>query len=173
MKALVIHESMFGNTATIASAIAQGLASRLDVVAYEVGVAPVAVPDDVDLLVVGGPTHAFGMSRPSTRRSAAEESGGPLVSAGPGIREWIAGLAKATRHVPVATFDTKVAHPNLPGSAAHAAARRLSHLGYDVVMSDTFFVDGMAGPLVEGEATRGRTFGEDLAALARPRQTTS
>lgn len=32
------------------------------------------VPDDLDLMVIGGPTHAYGMSRPNTRHSAVHQA---------------------------------------------------------------------------------------------------
>ena len=67
--ALVVYESMFGNTAAIARAIADGLCSRLDVEIVEVSKAPTRL-GEIDLVVAGGPTHVFGLSRPSTRRSA-------------------------------------------------------------------------------------------------------
>jgi hypothetical protein len=70
----------------------------------EVGVAPTALDGDVDLLVVGGPTHAFGMSRPGTRQSAAQQSQRGLVSARTGLREWLGRLPGTSRHVAVATL---------------------------------------------------------------------
>ncbi|HSL25245.1 MAG TPA: flavodoxin domain-containing protein [Acidimicrobiia bacterium] len=74
MPALVVFESMFGNTEAIAKAVADGLTARMAVDIVEVGVAPAVLSDDVELLVVGGPTHAFGMSRPGTRQKAAEQT---------------------------------------------------------------------------------------------------
>ena len=85
MRALVVYESMFGNTQTIADAIAGGLAQRMRVDAVEVGSAPATLDDDVTLLVVGGPTHAFGMSRPRTRQDAATQTPDGLVSTGIGL----------------------------------------------------------------------------------------
>ena len=123
--ALVVYESMFGNTQTIAVAVADGLSVRMTVDLVEVGAAPAAVAADVDLLVVGGPTHAFGMTRPNTRQDAAKQAGRPVVSQGVGIREWIEGLDTGSVRVPVATFDSRVRRPRLPGSAAHRAAKRL------------------------------------------------
>lgn len=61
---------MFGNTRAVAEAVAQGLGSAMTVELVEVSAAPLE-SQDVDLLVVGGPTHAFGMSRPTTRSDAA------------------------------------------------------------------------------------------------------
>ncbi len=81
-----MFESMFGNTQAIANSIAEGLSSRLNVEVAEVGVAPSSISDDVALLVVGGPTHVFGMSRPRTRQDAAGQADHPVVSAKLGLR---------------------------------------------------------------------------------------
>ncbi|WP_353744571.1 flavodoxin domain-containing protein, partial [Thermocrispum sp.] len=51
MHALVVYESMYGNTKAIAEAIARGLASAAQVDLVEVGSAPSTV--DADVLVVG------------------------------------------------------------------------------------------------------------------------
>ena len=68
MKTLLVYESLWGNTKTVAETIAHALDG--DVTLVEAGDAPTTVPPDIDLLVVGGPTHAFSMSRPSTRQDA-------------------------------------------------------------------------------------------------------
>jgi flavorubredoxin len=169
MRALVVYESMFGNTQTIAEAIADGLATSADVRAVEVSSAPTTIGDDVDLLVVGGPTHAFSLSRASTRRDAAQKGGQALVSSHIGLREWLAQV-HTDAHTVAAAFDTKVRTPHLPGSAARAAAKRLRHLGLRLAApATTFYVDGMTGPLLDGERGRAQTWGEHLAArVPRP-----
>ena len=48
MRALVVYESMFGNTRDVASAVADGLRTVGDVETVEVGVAPSRPPADVD-----------------------------------------------------------------------------------------------------------------------------
>ena len=71
MRALVIYESMYGNTHLIADAIAAGLAEA-DAAVETVPVGA-ATPDrlaSAELVVVGGPTHIHGMSRASTRKAA-------------------------------------------------------------------------------------------------------
>jgi hypothetical protein len=164
MHALVVYESMFGNTRRIAEAVAEGLATATEVRIVEVGSAPALVGEDVSLLVAGGPTHAFGLSRASTRRSAAEQAGGPLVSAGPGLREWLAGLRTSSARLGVAAYDTRVHKPRLPGSAARSVARRLRAAGVrQVVPAESFYVTGTRGPLVAGEVERARRWGERLA----------
>ncbi|GGO78394.1 flavodoxin family protein [Nonomuraea cavernae] len=163
MYALIVYESMYGNTGQVAQAVAEGLARAMRTEVVEVAAAPVSPPEEVALLVVGGPTHAFSMSRESTRRSAAEQAREPLVSQGPGIREWLAAL-RVARGTPVAAFDTRVAKPHLPGSAARAAAKRLRRLGLRLVApAQSFFVTDSRGPLADGELDRARRWGETLA----------
>jgi hypothetical protein len=163
--ALVVFESMFGNTQVIARSVADGLAQRMRVDLVEVGAAPTALERDVDLLVVGGPTHAFGMSRSGTRQSAAQQSERGLVSGRIGLREWLSTLPKGPPSVAVATFDTRIAKPRLPGSAAAAAGKRLRRLGFRFVVPPTsFYVEGTTGPLLDGEPERARRWGEELGA---------
>ncbi|MDD7939517.1 flavodoxin domain-containing protein [Actinomycetospora lutea] len=165
-RALVVFESMYGNTEAIARAIADGLATGVPVDVVEVGAAPSTPGDDVDLLVVGGPTHAFGMTRASTRRDAATKAEGALVSRGPGVREWLAALP-ARPGLRAAAFDTRVGHPRVPGSAARAIRRRLRRGGAIAVDGPhSFYVEGTDGPLSPGELERARAWGTALAAAA-------
>jgi Flavodoxin len=164
MRALVVFESMFGNTQTIANAIADGLSARVAVGVVEVGDAPTVIDEQIDLIVVGGPTHAFGLSRPATRQSAADQAVNGVISAGSGLREWLAAIPEGSSRVAVATFDTRVDRPHLPGSAARAAQKRLRRLGLRVVLpSESFSVTGTEGPLVDGELERVVAWGEKLA----------
>jgi hypothetical protein len=171
MRVLVVHESMFGNTEIIASAVADGLSS---VPSVEVDLVPVhsASTDltGVELLVVGGPTHAFSMSRQSTRADAATKGADVAASAGPGIREWIEALRPAPGTA-VSAFDTRVRHPRVPGSAARAARKHLRSRGFKAVdPPTTFWVEGVSGPLLDGEEARARTWGADLGAAVMARQ---
>ena len=120
--------------------------------------------DDLDLLVVGGPTHAFGMSRERTRESAAEQAAGSVVSAGEGLREWLSAVTEGSPDIAAAAFDTRIDKPRLPGSAAHGAERRLRRLGFRIIEpAASFYVTDMYGPLVDGERDRARHWGELLA----------
>jgi hypothetical protein len=168
--ALVIYESMYGNTEQIARAIGNGLAERTTVEVIEVGIAPTALAPDVGIIVVGGPTHAFGMSRPGTREAAAEEAESPLVSSGIGAREWLEELELPAQLPVAATYDTHVDHPRLlrhVGSAAAAIAKRLERLGLETVAEpEHFWVAGTQGPLRDGELERAREFGRAIAQTA-------
>jgi hypothetical protein len=166
MRALVVFESMFGNTEAIAKAIGDGLSSGMDVDVVEVGAAPTTIAG-VALLVVGGPTHAFSMSKPVTRQSAAEQAKRPLVSTNGGIREWLASLEGGSAATAATAFDTRADKPRLPGSAAHAAERRLRRLGFGVAArAESFYVAGVEGPLIEGEIERAREWGANLGSIA-------
>jgi hypothetical protein len=165
MHALVIFESMFGNTRVIAEAIADGLSSRFETDLIEVGAAPKVIYDNVELLVVGGPTHAFGMSRPGTRQTAAEQAGNGADSDGIGQREWLDAVQGGSERVAAAAFDTRLDKPHwLVGSAARAYDKRLRRLGFRVSSPpQSFFVAGTPGPLLDGEAERARRWGLELA----------
>ena len=168
MRALVVYESMFGNTRDIAEAVAVGLSLRgVDVEVTEVGDLPVPAHLDVDLLVVGAPTHTFTLSREETR-TAAREHAEDLVSTGRLMRDWLAELP-ADLPLPVAAFDTH-ADRRLPGGASKALRRRLRRLGYRLVLpAESFLVGDMTGPLLEGETERARGWGARLAsAIATP-----
>lgn len=163
-RALVIFESMFGNTRTIAEAVAEGLSSRFATELTEVSLAPVRVAGDLSLLVVGGPTHAFGLTRTGTRQDAAKQADGPLVSPHTGLREWLQAVEEAPSPVAAAAFDTRIDQPRVPGSAARGAERRLRRLGFRIVApAESFYVTGTKGPLLQGESERARRWSAEMA----------
>jgi hypothetical protein len=170
MRALVVYESMFGNTKRIALAIADGIGTRMPAQAIEVADAVEEIPDDVDLLVVGGPTHVHGMSSTKTRATAAERTSQPLVSQRFGIREWLDRAHPALYEVPAAAFDTRVGGPViLTGSAAKGFTRGLRSAGFRVVEPPHSFIVGSRTPpeddaLLDGELDRARAWGETLVA---------
>jgi hypothetical protein len=172
-RALVIFESMFGNTRTIAEAVAEGLSSRFVTDLSEVSLAPTRIAEDVSLLLVGGPTHAFGLTRPRTRKDAATQADEPLVSPAGGVREWLEAAERPRSGVDAAAFDTRIDKPRVPGSAARGAEKRLRRLGFRVAATaESFFVTGTEGPLVPGEVERAHRWAEQVAARSAPLLTT-
>jgi len=170
MKALVVYESLFGNTEQVARAVTTGLSKHLDVEIVEVTQAPETITDLLDLIVVGGPTHAFSMTRPATREDAFKQ-GATQGSREIGIREWLTHLHAGPHSELVATFDTRVEKVrHLPGSAAKGAAKAARGLGYgSAAKSASFFVEGVEGPLLDGELDRAQAWGERLGLDARRR----
>ena len=166
MRTLIVFESMFGNTRTIAEAVAETLAMDGQVDLVDVAAAPSVLGAGVDLVVVGVPTHAFGLSRPDTRRSAVEKGAGAEPALG--VREWLTTLAAASAATGAATFDTRIARPRLPGSAARAAHRRLARRGFQMVAGPmSFWVTGTAGPIRPGELERAHRWAYQLGAAVR------
>lgn len=167
MRAIVVFESLWGNTEKLARAIAGELERRMPTEVFCSDEAPGAV-EGFDLVVVGGPTHAFSMTRPATRRTAVE-SNGAASAPERGIREWLAALAPVTHPVPAVAFDTRVDSPRLPGSAAKAARHELQSLGFAVdTKAETFRVHGYEGPLLDGELERAITWARGLAGAVVP-----
>lgn len=174
MNALVVFESMFGNNKTIAGAIAEGLAAQLHVTVVEVGSAPKLIGDDVRLPVAGGPTHRLGMSRAGSRNDAAKMTGRRVISAGNGLREWLADLKVADPKPEAAAFGTRLLKPRflrlLPGGA-RGVDKRLRRLGLRTIAHyEHFFVAGLKGPLLTGERERAFQWGVELAATFFQRQ---
>jgi hypothetical protein len=165
MTTLVVYETMYGRTREVAEAVARGCEAGGDVRLVEVselvaGDAHGALPDDVTLLVVGGPTHAFSMTRPGTRSDATKY--GRTVSR-TGVREWLATLALPAG-LPVAAFCTKLDSP-LSGSAARAIAQRLRKLGgRSVAAAKDFYVVAASLRQLAGELDRARAWGATLVA---------
>jgi hypothetical protein len=135
----------------------------MEVEVQAVAQAPRAVPSGVELLVVGGPTHGFSMSRQSTREDAVKQGAHATTSIG--VREWLEALPHPSGTATVATFDTRVnAARHLPGSAAKSAARRARWHGFThVERGESFYVNGTAGPLLDGEAERATDWGRQIA----------
>jgi hypothetical protein len=166
VRALIVYESMFGNTEQIARAIAVGLGESVDISIADVTAIPSAAANDADLIVAGGPTHAFSMSRINTRTDAISQGAGEAERE-IGLREWMDALPTGADGPKLATFDTKVASMrHLPGSAAKGAARAGRRHGYELAEpAESFYVRDVKGPLVDGELERATAWGRQLAAL--------
>ena len=174
MRAMVVYESMYGNTHLVADAIGAGLETAFGVWVVPVSQADPAVLDGAALVVVGGPTHVHGMSRESTRKAAVEAADKPASllglepdAAGPGLREWFASLG----HCPVnaAAFDTRMHAPAaLTGRASKGVARLLRAHGFEVIAEPESFLVTKQDRLEPHETTRAREWGTKLAASIAP-----
>jgi multimeric flavodoxin WrbA len=166
MKIAVVYESIYGNTAAVAQAVAEGLRALGEVDVRAVGDESV----EADLLVVGAPTHAHGLPSSMTRKAieaAAEEAeakGDPLdYQPTAGMRKFLERLPEVDGTA-AACFDTRFDKSRiLTGSAAKTMARRLGHRGYSIVAEpESFFVLDAEGPLREGELDRASRWGASL-----------
>ncbi len=172
MRALVVFESMYGNTHVIAGNIADGLRASHEVTVVPVAGATPELLATADLLVVGGPTHMHGMSNAASRQMAAEtarKEGSGLTmdpdAGGPGIREWLNGIGD--RHGPAAAFDTRInGVPAFTGRASRGIARALRQHGYVLLTAPESFLIGKHNTLLDGEDTRARSWGSALGTAA-------
>jgi flavodoxin I len=146
MNAMVVYDSVFGNTEQVARAIGAAIGDGVPVEVRpiaEVGV----IPAGLDLLVVGGPTQGHGVD--------------------PALKAFLDGLpTEAVRGVAVGAFDTRFRWPELlTGSAARGIAKRLEGKGARLLAEpESFFVEHKDGPLAEGELGRAASWARSLAA---------
>lgn len=171
MKTLVVYESMYGNTHQIAAAVASGLDSVSAVTLRKVTEVSPADVAEADLLVVGGPTHAHGLTRPSTRRAAVDAAAKPqsdLVTepdaVSPGLREWIGGLEAGRTRQAAVVFDTRLSAPAMfTGRASRVLRRKLRRRGFRVACRPESFLVDKKSRLVPGELERARRWGAAVA----------
>lgn len=160
MKAVVVYESLWGNTAAVASAIAEGLGP--DAQAVPTAEATSELVAGADLVVAGGPVFAFQLSSDRSRENigAHPEPGAPEPDlSGPSLRSWLEALPAGSARC--AAFDTRVRGPF--GKGAPTIARELQAKGYQRLASpEGFIVTGKYGPLRDGELDRARHWGEQL-----------
>lgn len=171
MKAVIVYESLWGNTAAIAAAIAEGLGPGAK--ALSTSEASQAALADADLIVAGAPTHLGRMPTAATRegvRSGKYEAKRPADVSHPPMREWLArfpqgGAACAAfdttgcipPEAPLARFWAKFGARNGIAKAMRRAGCRL------VDEAQTFRVEAQEGPLRDGELERAKAWGTELA----------
>ncbi|HEY7600237.1 MAG TPA: flavodoxin family protein [Candidatus Limnocylindrales bacterium] len=150
MKTLIVVNSHKGNTRRIAEAIADQLKRHGSAEVVDVDAAASAVRDDIDLLLVGGPTEGHGMT--------------------PEMRGYLDGLAASSvRGRAVAAFDTRLGWPRiLSGSAGDGIAARLARLDAQVIGPVGSFIVTSTPSLEPGEIERAREWAESIAARAVP-----
>jgi flavodoxin I len=137
MKALIVYDSVYGNTEKIARAIAEAITPSCEVKVLQAGEANPSELESIDLLIVGSPTHG---GRPT-----------------PAVQEFLNKVPKLSQGINVAAFDTRIPTKlvRVFGYAAGRIARNLKKKGGNLIASpEGFFVTGGQGPLKEGELER-------------------
>ena len=168
MKAFIIYESLYGNTAKIAEAIGRGFAElRVDVTVrpfHELSPADVV---DADLLAVGGPTHGHGLSHEATHDSASSDDANrnDEPAPEPGLRQWLHDLPDGASR-PAVAFDTRLhGLALLTGSAGKAITHLLEDGGFQMAAEPESFFVTKDNELLEGEEARAQAWAADTARL--------
>ena len=155
MRGLVVYDSVHGNTEQVAQAVAQALGLPQSEARHVTEVEPEEL-HNLDVLVVGAPTHAF---QPS-----------------PKAKQFLKSIPRGSLNgVKVAAFDTRISVEDtdsailsfmvkLFGYAAKPMANRLRRRGGEVALPpEGFYVEGTEGPLKEGELERAAEWARPLA----------
>lgn len=159
MKAIVVYESLWGNTAAIARAVAEGIGP--DARALHTDEAGPAEITGADLIVAGAPVLAFRLPTDAIRASVATDRDAPSPAdlVHPSMRAWLGSLPAGTGRA--AVFETRISWS--PGGSTGAIAKSLQKAGYRLVGRPAkFVVKGKYGPLRDGELERARTWGAEL-----------
>ena len=138
MKALIIYDSVYGNTEKIAETMAEAIAASGEIKALRAGEANPSELESLDLLIVGSPTH-----------------GGRPTAA---VQDFLNKVTQQSlKGIKVAAFDTRISK-KIVGVFGYAAGRIANNLkkkgGVLIASPEGFFVTGGQGPLKEGELER-------------------
>ncbi len=158
MKILVIYDSLYGNTEIIARIIGNAVKQRGEVEITRVESVSLDQLDGVGLLIIGSPTQQF-------RPTAA-------------MRSFLESMPKnRLKGIKVAAFDTRLTRAEIDktpplsffvriyGYAGQRIAKQLRKKGGELVLPEQgFLVEGMQGPLVQGEVERAEGWAQELFA---------
>jgi flavorubredoxin len=148
VKALVVYDSVYGNTEKIAKALAAGLKSGgANVDAVKVDAVKFEELGEVDLLCVGSPVHGWNASKP--------------------VKEFLERLngVEGLSGKKTFAFDTKM-KSRLAGSAGGKIERKLKDLGLTIAKpSESAIVKGREGPLEESAEETFKQIGAELARM--------
>jgi len=144
MKALIVYDSVYGNTEKIAQSIGGAISG--DVKVLRAGEVHLSELESIDFLIVGAPTWG---GRPT-----------------PAIQDFLKKVSEpAIKGINVAAFDTRISTKlvGIFGYAAGKIARSLKTKGGTLVASpEGFFVKGTKGPLKEGELERAAGWAKEI-----------
>jgi flavodoxin len=153
MKSLVVYGSRHGNTRKVAETIAGALRKHGAVQLVPAEKALATRLEDTDLVVVGGPTEAHGITEPVAR--------------------FLEGVAEASLAGKCAAgFDTRLRWPRwLSGSAGAQIVERLAWRGAHVIApEESFLVSGKLPVLEPGELERAAAWAASLVAKVESKE---
>lgn len=153
LKLLIVYDSVYGNTAKIAEALIEGSGIDRESKVYKATEAALSDLENIDLLLVGSPTHGGTFTEP--------------------VKNFLGAIpAQGLQGMKAAAFDTsfdKETQKGLAkfaigmlGVAAPKIGEELSEKGATVVAAETFIVLDSEGPLQEGEVERAQGWVNEL-----------
>ena len=146
MKALIVYDSVYGNTEKVARAVADSITPSGEVKVLRAGEMDTSELASIDLLIVGSPVHG---GRPT-----------------PAVQDFLNKMAQQSlRNIKVAAFDTRATSKfaKIFGNAAGRIAGQLTKKGgVLIVPPEGFFVTGTKGPLKEGELERAAAWAKGI-----------
>lgn len=152
MKILILYDSFYGNTEKIAEAIGSGLVGDIKII--HVKKAGISQVKNINLLVVGSPTHG-GMPTPSIAAFLKTLPDDSLA--------WVNVAAFDTRF---ATEDHGIALKIVMNVLRFAAGRIVRTLkrkgGIPIAKPEGFIVEDKEGPLKKGELERAKAWAKRL-----------
>ncbi len=146
-KAVIVYDSLYGNTEKIASAIGEAITPCGEVKVLRAGEANPSELASIALLIVGSPVHG---GRPT-----------------PPVQDFLNKMAQQSlKGIKVAVFDTRATSKfaKIFGNAAGRIAGQLTKKGgVLMVPPEGFFVTGTKGPLKEGELERAANWARGIS----------
>jgi len=170
MKAIVVYESLWGNTAAVARAVAEGIGPGTRALSTSEATADAVA--GANLIVAGSPV--IGFSVPSEKMIENIRANPGSVSSPPDLsqlpmRTWLESLPQGEGCS--AAFETGIWWS--PGGATRAILRELERVGYrPLAKGKRFIVKGRCGPLRDGELESARQWGKELVAAFNKATTT-
>ena len=146
-KAIVIYHTQFGNTEKIAKSLASGMGEQgVEVDCIKVEEVNIEKLTEYDLLAIGGPTVAFGVSPP--------------------IKSFLEKLESMPfKGKKAYAFDTSM-QLRWAGSAGKGIENRLKRIGMSIVKPySSAIVMGKEGPLKDGMEEKSKQIGIEIARL--------
>ncbi len=145
----MIYDTKFGNTQKIAKVLADGIeAAGIETDCRRVGDVDMSKLTEYDLLLIGGPTHVFGLSKP--------------------MKDFLQRLERIDiRGKKGFAFDTKL-KSRFAGSAAKGIEKMLEKRGVSIVKAHaSAIVKGGEGPLEDCMEETFKQIADEIAKLTR------
>lgn len=149
MKAMIVYDSVYGNTEKIANAIGDAIDGEVNIL--RMGTVKYSELPTLDLLIVGCPTHG---GRPT-----------------PATKDFLKQITdQSINGINVGAFDTRLTTRlvKIFGFAAGKIAKNLKKKGGVPILSpEGFFVKKGKGPLKEGELERAASWAKELVMIIK------